>query len=93
MSMTAVVERHDAAPGCSQRLNPTRVDPVDAMVGGEAVNEQDGLAKIAAERRDVDERDVDAVRRKMPEFGAPAAFVPHVQLVDAPIETTVRTFA
>ena len=60
--MTAIVERDDAAPGLRQRLDPTRIDPVDAMVGGEAMNEQDRLAQVAALRRDVDERDVDAIR-------------------------------
>ena len=42
------------------------------------MNEQDRLVQVAPLRRDIDERDVDAVRRKMPELGdAPNVFVPH----------------
>jgi hypothetical protein len=62
LPMTAVVERHNAAPSLRQRFDPTRVDPVDAKVGGEAMNEQDRLAEIPACRRDIDKRDVDASR-------------------------------
>ena len=42
------------------------------------MNEQDRLAKVAAVRPNIDERDVDAVRRKTPEHGfGPDFTVPH----------------
>ena len=62
LPVAAIVERDDAAPGLSQRLDPTRIDPVDAMVRGEAMNEQDRLAEVTPLRLHIDERDVDAVR-------------------------------
>jgi hypothetical protein len=94
LSVSAVVERHDAAPCLSESRDPARIDPVDAMVRGEAVNEQDRLVQVAPLRLGVDEGDVDAIRRKMPELGdAPEMSVLHGRLLDARIETTVRTFA
>jgi hypothetical protein len=69
LPVTAVVERHDAAASLSEGLDPARTDPIDAMVGGEGVNEQDRLAKVVAVGRYVDERDVDPVRGKMLNFG------------------------
>ena len=47
-AVTAVVERHHAASRMGQRLDPARVHPVDAVVGGEAVDQQDRLATVAA---------------------------------------------
>ena len=42
------------------------------------MDEQDRLAKVAAVRPNIDERDLDAVRRKTPElWGAPELSVPH----------------
>jgi hypothetical protein len=64
LPMAAVVERDDAASGLSESLDPTRIHPIDAMIRGEAMNEQNWLAKVAAVRRNIDERDLDAVRRK-----------------------------
>jgi hypothetical protein len=70
--VTAVVEGDDAASGLGESCNPTWIDPVDAMVRGEAMNQQDRLAKVAPQRLDVDERDIDAVRRKTTQLqGAP----------------------
>ena len=58
------------------------------------MNEQDRLVQVAPLRRNIDEGDVDAGGRKMPERGdAPRVFVPHGRLLYARSETTVRTCA
>ena len=44
--VAAVVERDDPAPGLGEGLHPARIDPVDAMVGGEAVDQEDRLAEV-----------------------------------------------
>ena len=62
LSMATIVKRDDAPPGPSECLDPTRTDPVHAMVGGEAVNEQDRLVQVASLRLGVDEGNVDAIR-------------------------------
>ena len=72
LPVAAIVERHDAAPGLRQRFDPTRVHPVDAMAGGEAMDQQDRLAKVMRPRRDIDERDLDPIRRETPELGGAA---------------------
>jgi len=69
LPVAAVVERDDPAPGITERLHPARIDPVDAMVRGEAMDQEDRLAAVVALRRDVDESDVDAIGRKMPKHG------------------------
>ena len=60
-AVPAIVERHDPPPGPGQGLDPARIDPVDAMVGGEAVDEQDRLAPIRPLGGHVDIGEVNAV--------------------------------
>ena len=78
LPMAAVVERDNPPPCPGERLDPARIDPVDAMVGGEAVDQKDRLAEVVRLRRNVDERDVDAAGRKMLKHGgAPDLSVLH----------------
>ena len=41
LAVAAIVEGDHPPAVMGQRFDPTRIDPVDAMVGGEAVDEQD----------------------------------------------------
>jgi hypothetical protein len=43
-AVATAVETHDAKPGLGQRLLPACSDPVQLIVGGEAVHEDDGRA-------------------------------------------------
>ena len=54
-----------APPVPRQRIDPTRIDPVDAMGRREPVDEQDRLSEVRALRSNVDERDARAVRGKL----------------------------
>ena len=77
LSVAAIVKRDDAAPGLGEGLDPARTHPVHAIVGGEAVNEQDRLVQVAPLWLGVDEGDVDASGRKTPELAAAELFVRH----------------
>ena len=72
-AVAAVVEGDDPPPGMGQRLDPARIDPVDAMVRGEAVDEEDRLAAVVALGGDVDIGDLDAVGRELPQHAGPLA--------------------
>ena len=48
LAVAAIVEGDHPPAVVGQRLDPARIDPVDAMVGGEAVDQQDRLAAVAA---------------------------------------------
>ena len=59
--VAAIVEGDDPPPRPGQRLDPTRIDPIDAMVRSKAVDQQNRLAAVAPFRRDVDEGDFNAL--------------------------------
>src|SRR5271166_84668 len=60
--VAAIVEGDDAPPRPGQRLDPARIDPVDAMVRSKAMDQQNRLAAVGSLRRDVDEGDVNTMR-------------------------------
>ena len=60
LPMAPVVEGDDPVSGARQGLHPKRVDPVDRMVRGEAVDEQDRIA-LPLMGRHVDIGDAHAV--------------------------------
>ena len=61
LPVAAIVEGDHPPAVVGQRLDPARIDPVDAMVGGEAVDQQDRLAAVVALRGDVDKGQPQAV--------------------------------
>ena len=52
-TVTAIVERDDAAAGALKRRQPARIDPVHLFVGREAVNEDDRVALALIEIGDL----------------------------------------
>ena len=68
-AVASIVERDHPPPGPGQGLHPARIDPVDAMVGGEAVDQQNRLAAIRPLGRYVDIGDGDAIGREGLEHG------------------------
>ena len=64
LPVAAVVERDDAPPVAGERLDPLRIDPIDGMVRGKAMDQKDRLAAIGRRRRNVDIGDAHAIRRE-----------------------------
>ena len=63
-AVTAVVEPDHPPPGLGQRVDPARIDPIDAAARAESMHEHDRLAAIRADGGVVVIGDADAVGKE-----------------------------